>query len=224
MRTAAMIASEKRQINILARPIFVDAISGVIAMSAQFSLERVNTPTGRMVIVTDEHCLRAVDWEDHEPRMQRLLRRHYGTNPILREVSRPSEAGRSIQAYFEGDLDAVARLPTRTNGTDFQRTVWDALRRIPIGRTISYGALALQVGRPAAPRAVGLANGANPIAIVIPCHRVIGANASLTGYGGGLDRKQWLLVHENALSAPGGVQCHPVEAYSGCCGALHKGA
>jgi methylated-DNA-[protein]-cysteine S-methyltransferase len=181
-------------------------------MSLQFSLERINTPTGRMVIVTDEHCLRAVDWEDHEPRMQRLLRRHYGTNTILREVSRLSEAGRSLQAYFEGDLDAVTRLPTGTNGTDFQRTVWFALRRIPIGHTISYGALAIQIGRPAALRAVGLANGANPIAIVIPCHRVIGANASLTGYGGGLDRKRWLLVHESAFSAPGGVQCHPVEA------------
>jgi methylated-DNA-[protein]-cysteine S-methyltransferase len=117
-------------------------------MSVQFSLERINTPTGRMVIVTDEHCLRAVDWEDHEPRMQRLLRRHYGTNTILCEVSRLSEAGRSLQAYFEGDLDAVTRLQTGTNGTDFQKTVWFALRRIPIGHTISYGALALQIGRP----------------------------------------------------------------------------
>jgi methylated-DNA-[protein]-cysteine S-methyltransferase len=171
-------------------------------MSVQFSLERINTPTGRMVIVTtDDDCLRAVDWEDHEPRMQGLLRRHYGTNTILREVSRPSEAGCSLQAYFEGDLDAVTRLPTATNGTDFQRAVWDALRRIPIGRTISYGVLALQIGRPTATRAVGLANGANPIAIVIPCHRVIRANASLTGYGGGLDRKRRLLAHESAYSA-----------------------
>jgi methylated-DNA-[protein]-cysteine S-methyltransferase len=100
-------------------------------------------------------------------------------------------------------LDAVARLPTATNGTDFQRAVWNALRRIPIGRTISYGVLALQIGRPTATRAVGLANGANPIATVIPCHRVIGANASLTGYGGGLDRKRWLLAHESAYSARG---------------------
>ena len=175
-----------------------------------FSLERINTPTGRMVIVTaDEHCLRAVDWEDHEPRMQRLLRRHYGTNTILREVSRPSTARHSLQAYFEGDLDAVTRLPTATNGTDFQRTVWDALRRIPVGHTISYGALAVQIGRPTATRAVGLANGANPIAIVIPCHRVIGANASLTGYGGGLDRKRWLLAHESACSASRGAQFQP---------------
>ena len=201
-----MVASEKRQITILARPIFVGSIVRAIAMPVQtFSLERINTPTGRMVIITaDENCLRAVDWEDHEPRMQRLLRRHYGTNTILREVSRPSAARRSLQAYFEGDLDAVTCLATATNGTDFQRTVWDALRRIPVGHTISYGALAVQIGRPTATRAVGLANGANPIAIVIPCHRVIGANASLTGYGGGLDRKRWLLAHESACSASRG--------------------
>jgi methylated-DNA-[protein]-cysteine S-methyltransferase len=111
-----MVASEKRQITILARPIFVGSIVGAIAMPVQtFSLERINTPTGRMVIVTaDENCLRAIDWEDHEPRMQRLLRRHYGTNAILREVSRPSAARRSLQAYFEGDLDAVTRLPIAT--------------------------------------------------------------------------------------------------------------
>jgi methylated-DNA-[protein]-cysteine S-methyltransferase len=205
-RITSMVVSEKRQITILARPIFVGSIVGAIAMSVQiFSLERIKTPTGRMVIVTtDEHWLRAVDWEDHEPRMQRLLRRHYGTNAILCEMSCPSAARRSLQAYFEGDLDAVTCLPTATNGTDFQRTVWDALRRIPVGHTISYGALAFQIGRPTAMRAVGLANGANPIAIVIPCHRVIGANASLTGYGGGLDRKRWLLQHESACSAARG--------------------
>jgi methylated-DNA-[protein]-cysteine S-methyltransferase len=84
------------------------------------------------------------------------------------------------------------------NGTPFQRSVWSALRRIPSGRTLSYGGLATKIGRPAAVRAVGLANGANPIAIVVPCHRVIGADASLTGYGGGLERKRWLLAYESA--------------------------
>ncbi len=116
-----MVASEKRQITILAQSMFVGSpFVGAIAMPVQFSLERINTPTGHMVIVTaDEHCLPAVDWEDHEPRMQRLLRRHYGTNAILREVSRPSAARRSLQAYFEGDFDAVTCLPTATNGTEF---------------------------------------------------------------------------------------------------------
>src|SRR5262249_23027417 len=83
-----------------------------------------------------------------------------------------------------------------TRGTIFQREVWAALRRIPVGATLSYGALARELGRPRAIRAVGLANGANPIGIVVPCHRVIGSNASLTGYGGGIERKRWLLEHE----------------------------
>ena len=165
-----------------------------------FALEHLDTPTGRMLVVTDQqHRVRAIDWEDHEPRMQRLLRLHYGADtPLLRATSRPSQARRLLQAYFEGEMDAMSALQTATNGTNFQRTVWAALRRIPVGRTITYGALAAQIGKPRAMRAVGLANGANPIAIAVPCHRVIGANASLTGFGGGLDRKRWLLAHEGA--------------------------
>jgi O-6-methylguanine DNA methyltransferase len=92
--------------------------------------------------------------------------------------------------------EVIRDVPTATNGTDFQREVWAALRRIPAGVTVSYGGLAATVGRPDAVRAVGSANGANPIAIVVPCHRVIGSDASLTGYGGGLERKRWLLAHE----------------------------
>jgi len=163
-----------------------------------FFVEPIETPTGRMRIVSDDaHNLRALDWDDHEPRMHDLLRRHYGADAVqLREVSRPSAAARSLRAYFDGELDAINDLPTVTNGTAFQRTVWSALRRIPAGRTVSYRTLAAQIGRPKAVRAVGLANGANPIAIVVPCHRVIGADASLTGYGGGLHRKRWLLAHE----------------------------
>jgi methylated-DNA-[protein]-cysteine S-methyltransferase len=168
-----------------------------------FCVERFNTPTGRMLIATDEnHCLRAVDWEDHEPRLRRLLRRYYGANAIrLREVLRPTAARCSLQAYFEGAMDALDELAVAINGTDFQRAVWEALRRIPVGHTISYGALAERIGRAGAERAVGLANGANPIAVVVPCHRVIGADASLTGYGGGLDRKRWLLEHEHRRCA-----------------------
>ena len=166
-----------------------------------FTLERLDTPTGEMLLVTDEvQRLRALDWEDHEPRMQKLLRRHYGVDGIqLSEVALASAARRALEAYFDGALNAIDNLPTATNGTDLQRAVWEALRRIPAGHTVSYGALAVAIGRPAATRAVGLANGSNPIAIVVPCHRVIGANASLTGYGGGLERKRWLLAHESAL-------------------------
>jgi methylated-DNA-[protein]-cysteine S-methyltransferase len=137
--------------------------------------------------------------------MQLLLLRQYGKGAIqLTEASQPSAAGRSIQSYFEGDLDAIAGLPVAIQGTDFQRKVWHALRRIPVGQTISYGTLAASIGRPSAMRAVGLANGANPISVVIPCHRVIGANATLTGYGGGLDRKRWLLKHESTWTASHG--------------------
>jgi methylated-DNA-[protein]-cysteine S-methyltransferase len=110
--------------------------------------------------------------------------------------ARPTPARRALEAYFEGEIKAVDTLSTATQGTEFQRTVWAALRDIPAGTTLSYGALAAKIGKPKAMRAVGLANGANPIAIIVPCHRVIGADASLTGYGGGLARKRWLLVHE----------------------------
>jgi len=163
-----------------------------------FFVEHIETPTGRMRIVSDEaRRLRAVDWDDHGTRMLDLLRRHYGPHAVsLRENTRQSRAAHVLGAYFAGDLDAIVALATETNGTPFQRAVWAALRRIPAGRTVSYGALAAAIGRPNAMRAVGAANGANPIAIVIPCHRVIGANASLTGYGGGLHRKRWLLAHE----------------------------
>jgi methylated-DNA-[protein]-cysteine S-methyltransferase len=167
-----------------------------------FSFERLNTPTGPMLIVSDEEKrLRALDWEDHQPRMQRLLERYYGANAIrLRESASPSPARHALEANFGGAVDALTDLPTATNGTTFQRKVWDALRQIPPGQTRSYSALATRIGLPAATRAVGFANGANPIAIVVPCHRVIGANGSLTGYGGGLERKRWLLAHEGTGS------------------------
>ncbi len=163
-----------------------------------FFLERLDTPTGPMLIVTDEQDrVRAADWRDHEPRMLSLLQRHYGDEQIrFINASQPSAAKAALQAYFEGRLDRIDDIETATNGTDFQRAVWDELRRIPRGGTISYGALAARIGKPKAVRAVGLANGANPIAIIVPCHRVVGADASLTGYGGGLERKRWLLMHE----------------------------
>jgi methylated-DNA-[protein]-cysteine S-methyltransferase len=104
-----------------------------------------------------------------------------------------------LSAYFAGELSALAGLTVLTGGTPFQRQVWAALRKIPIGKTTSYGALAQRIGRPNAIRAVGLANGANPVGVVIPCHRVIGADGSLTGYAGGLERKRWMLEHEGAL-------------------------
>ena len=173
-------------------------------MSEQsFSLDRFDTPIGPMLIVTDDaQHLRALEWEDHAPRLKKLLRRYYGADvAVVPEAKRAAPARYALQAYFAGDLIAVTEVAVATNGTDFQHLVWNALRRIPAGETVSYGALAARIGRPTASRAVGLANGANPIPIVVPCHRVIGADASLTGFGSGLPRKSWLLDHERRYCA-----------------------
>jgi len=168
-------------------------------------LDEMQSPIGTMLLVADEQKrLRALDWTDHEARMRRLLRLHYGVEDIGFRLQRrplPASIRDSVHAYFAGDLSALEDIVVHTGGTDFQRAVWGALRAIPAGRTLSYGALAATLGRAKAMRAVGLANGANPVGIVVPCHRVIGANASLTGYGGGLDRKRWLLTHEGAIKA-----------------------
>jgi methylated-DNA-[protein]-cysteine S-methyltransferase len=101
-----------------------------------------------------------------------------------------------LQRYFGGDLESLDDIEVELNGTSFQKNVWLALRSVKAGTTMSYSQLAKQVGSPAAVRAVGAANGANPVAVVLPCHRIIGSNGSLTGYGGGLHRKRWLLDHE----------------------------
>ncbi len=154
-----------------------------------------------MLLLTDAAArVRALDWEDHAQRLHRLLRLHYGETASVVAAPHTSPARRALVAYFDGDLTALDAVETATGGTQFQRRVWDALRTIPAGTTWSYGQLAAAICQPTAVRAVGLANGANPIGIIVPCHRVIGANASLTGYGGGLPRKRWLLEHEGALT------------------------
>jgi methylated-DNA-[protein]-cysteine S-methyltransferase len=165
----------------------------------QLIIDRFDTPIGGMVVIADhEGNLRAADWRDHEERMLRLLRRHYGANGFkLEPGNNPHGLVDAIKRYFAGDLSALDTLPVQTAGTPFQREVWRALRDIPCGDTMSYSKLARQIGRPKAVRAVGLANGSNPIGVIVPCHRVIGANGSLTGYGGGIERKRWLLQHES---------------------------
>lgn len=169
--------------------------------SLPLSIEHVPTAIGAVLLLTDERGrVRALDWQDYEARMQRLLRLHYGGVTTISDRRAPSEARRSLEAYFAGELSAVDSIEVETGGTPFQRAVWSALRAIRPGETLSYGALANRIGRPRAIRAVGLANGSNPVGIVVPCHRVIGANASLTGYAGGLERKRWLLQHERAPS------------------------
>jgi methylated-DNA-[protein]-cysteine S-methyltransferase len=163
------------------------------------SLDRVPSPIGEILLVFEGEALRALDYWDYEPRMQRLLRLHYGSVSLDPRPA-PAAIRDPLAAFFAGDWQALDPIAVATAGTPFQRMVWAAVRRIRPGTTMSYGAVAAAIGRPGASRAVGLANGANPVAIVVPCHRVIGANAALTGYGGGLARKAWLLDHENASS------------------------
>ena len=166
-----------------------------------FLVDRLATPIGELLIVADRAGkLRTIDWTDHEARMRQLLDRYYGKGRYtLDQAHDPGGLTRVLRAYFKGDIEAIDRLPVETAGTPFQTSIWRALRKIRRGTTISYAELARRVGRPRAVRAAGLANGRNPISIVVPCHRVIGSNGSLTGYGGGLPRKKWLLEHEGAL-------------------------
>lgn len=166
----------------------------------QLTLTRHTAPVGDLLIVTDaDGVLRALDFADFEDRMRLLLGRHYGA-VTLSDGPAPPAVIAALDAYFAGDATALDALPVRTGGSDFQRSVWAALRAIPAGTTTGYGALAAILGKPGAARAVGLANGSNPIGIVVPCHRVIGANGTLTGYAGGVERKRWLLEHEGALA------------------------
>jgi methylated-DNA-[protein]-cysteine S-methyltransferase len=164
----------------------------------QLLLDRIATPIGTALLVCDEAgILRALDFDDYRSRLLRLLRVHYGNMPLA-EAAAPAELRSSLQRYFEGQLDALRGIAWATAGTAFQRSVWRALVAIAPGHTMSYGELARSLGLPDAARAVGWANGSNPIAVVVPCHRVIGANGKLTGYAGGLHRKDWLLRHEGA--------------------------
>ena len=161
-----------------------------------FGLDRLQTPIGVALLVTDSGgVLRALDWEDYAPRMKELLRLQYGA-VVLSEARAPKDLRAALTGYFKGDLDRLTAIKWRVAGTPFQQKVWHALSKIPAGTTTSYGALAAKLKAPNAMRAVGHANGSNPISVVIPCHRLIGANGSLIKYGGGLERKRWLLQHE----------------------------
>lgn len=174
-------------------------------MTHCFALATYDTPIGRMLIVTDEDgAVRALDWEEYEARMHRLLRLHYGRagGVALHDAPLPSPVRGALDGYFAGDLAAIEGVPVLTGGTAFQRAAWAGLRVIPPGSTWSYADLAAYVGRPSAVRAVGAANGANPVGVIVPCHRVVGADRRLTGYAGGLERKRWLLRHEGVEFRP----------------------
>ncbi|MEU6682383.1 methylated-DNA--[protein]-cysteine S-methyltransferase [Streptomyces sp. NPDC046832] len=151
-----------------------------------------DSPYGPLTLVADDGVLCGLYMTDQR---HRPPEESFGT----RDDTLFAEAEEQLKAYFAGELKEFT-VPLRLNGTPFQRRVWDALRRIPYGETRTYGRLADALGTPAASRAVGLANGRNPVGIIVPCHRVIGANGSLTGYGGGLERKQRLLDFERGAA------------------------
>jgi methylated-DNA-[protein]-cysteine S-methyltransferase len=175
--------------------------------------DRLESAIGTLILIHDrEGHMRALDFHDFESRMRRLLRFHYGAEGndfAIEDRAAPTAIRRAISDYFLGDLCSIDSIPVTTGGTSFQREVWAALRTIQAGTTLSYGALARQLGRPKSVRAVGLANAANPVAIVVPCHRVIGSDGSLSGYGGGISRKRWLLVHEGVAF---GKVCDPTHS------------
>jgi len=171
-------------------------------MSLSLVLALFPSPVGDIRLVSDaDGGLRALDFDGHDDRMQRLLRLHYG-EVDLSPGPAPAAVARALSAYFDGDLSALDAVPTTTGGTDFQRSVWAALRDIPPGETQGYGQLAARIGRPSASRAVGAANGANPVAVLIPCHRVIRGDGSIGGYAYGTGIKAELLAREKG--DPGG--------------------
>jgi methylated-DNA-[protein]-cysteine S-methyltransferase len=158
--------------------------------------DELPTPLGKLLLVADPQAvLVAVEFADHESRMRELLRRRYGQMQELRSGKLPT-AQRAFEAYFSGEVAVISNLAVSVQGTEFQQRCWLSLRRIPCGQTITYAQQAQWVGSPKACRAVGQANGLNLLAIVLPCHRVIGSNRQLTGYASGIDKKRWLLEHE----------------------------
>jgi methylated-DNA-[protein]-cysteine S-methyltransferase len=166
--------------------------------------DEIDSPMGALTLVAGGGALRALDFNDCAARMRALLQVRYGAAAPKRSAD-PHGFSSRLLSYLAGDVGALDSIPVELGGTPFQREVWAAVRRIPAGRTRTYGEIAAALGRPAAARAVGLANGQNPVCLVIPCHRVLGAGGALTGYAGGIERKRWLLAHEGA-AAPGGAR------------------
>jgi methylated-DNA-[protein]-cysteine S-methyltransferase len=165
--------------------------------AAFFTSETIETPIGPVALVADRTgALCLAEFADRPDRVERGMRRLRATASELLPGKIPANVRHAFEAYFDGDLAVLASLPIRLGGTAFQTRVWSALRDVPAGTPLAYGAFAERIGRPSASRAVGHANGANPLSIVVPCHRLVAADGSLTNYGGGLERKRWLLDHE----------------------------
>jgi methylated-DNA-[protein]-cysteine S-methyltransferase len=165
---------------------------------ATLRLGKVASPIGDLLVAAAGEAVCAVAFEGGEADTERYLTRRYG-ECVQVQGRVPAQLRDALRGYFEGDLAAFDGIEAAARGTAFQERVWNALRKVPAGRTASYADIAQQIGQPTAVRAVGLADGQNPVPIIIPCHRIIGRDGSLTGFGGGLERKAWLLRHEGAL-------------------------
>ena len=172
------------------------------AITASIELGEISSPIGDVRIAVAGGRLCALAFADRWQRAGASLERRFGHVDLASGRATAPVLSR-LRDYFVGDLAALDAIDVDVAGTSFQLAVWTALRRVPAGTTTTYTALARAIGAPAAVRAVGMANGANPVLLVVPCHRAIGSDGSLTGYGGGLERKRWLLEHERAQLAPG---------------------
>jgi methylated-DNA-[protein]-cysteine S-methyltransferase len=162
-------------------------------------VDEVETPVGVLTLVATPAALCALDFAECRDRLLAPLLARFPRAEIVGEAD-PNGYATLARAYFAGDVRAIERIPVDPGGTPFQRGVWAALRDVPPGETLTYGALAARLGRPGAARAVGAANARNPICLVIPCHRLVGATGVLIGYSGGLHRKRWFLEHEGAAA------------------------
>ena len=169
--------------------------NGITVMKLVF--DTFPTSLGEMTVVIHEDTLCVLEFNDIPVGIESFMKR-FGVYKKSTEINPLNIRGR-ISAYFKGELDAFKGLKLDTGGTPFQQIVWRGLQKIPPGHTLSYSAFASYIGRPKAQRAVGTANGHNPVAIIIPCHRVIAKNGTLSGYAGGVERKHQLLAHEASL-------------------------
>jgi len=167
---------------------------------ATIALTTVDSPIGTLTVAAHGTAVCLVHFGSSSAQVRAALAKWYPGEPAETR-SDPGGAVSTLTRYFQGDLAILDDVEVELNGTPFQQRVWNALRSVRAGTTMSYAELAAHVGTPSAVRAVGAANGANPVAIVLPCHRIIGSNGSLTGYGGGLERKRWLLNHEGVHRA-----------------------
>jgi methylated-DNA-[protein]-cysteine S-methyltransferase len=170
-------------------------------MSTQINVVRYASPIGQLSLASIDGKLVHLDFEDNDDRLHTIQPRRFKDLDWIEGGTAPTAVIKWLDGYFAGDVGALPMHAVNMIGTDFQKSVWDGLVTIPNGQSVSYAGLADQLGNPKAVRAVARANALNPVSIIVPCHRVIGSNGTLTGYAGGLDRKKWLLDHEAAMLA-----------------------